>query len=155
MLGPPSLVCPSIPAQAITYYFPARFLAAQKIPCLNYERRLTPSVGTTIGYFRSFVVGTTFTLGWTACVGPILAGILALAAVRAAAWQGASLLAAYSLRLGLPFLIMGAAFGSVLPLIRCINRYSRVIQIVSSLLLIIIGVLILTDKLGLISALWS
>lgn len=123
-------------------------LAATKVPWLNYEKRLTPSLGSTTGYLRSFFIGAVFSLGWTACVGPILGGILTLASVRATAGQGASLLAVYSLGLGLPFLIIGVAFDSLLPLLRRINRYSGLIHIISGLLLIAVGALILTNKLG-------
>ena len=78
----------------------------------------------------------------------ILGGILAIASVYATAWQGAYLLAVYSLGLGLPFLIIGVAFDSILPLLKRIHRYSRIIYIISGLLLITVGVLILTDSLG-------
>ena len=128
-------------------------LAALKIPWLTYEKHLAPRLGKITGYFRSFFIGVAFSLGWTACVGPILASILALAALRATAWYGAYLLAIYSLGLGLPFLIIGAAFGSILPLLKRINQYSQIIHIISSLLLISIGVLILTDNLGWVSSL--
>jgi cytochrome c-type biogenesis protein len=73
--------------------------------------------------------------------------------VRATAWQGAYLLAIYSLGLGLPFLIVGAAFDSVLPFIKRINRYSGIVHIVSGLLLIVVGVLVLTGQLAWISSL--
>ena len=69
------------------------------------------------------------------------------------AGQGAYLLAAYSLGLGLPFLIIGVAFDSILPLLKRIRRYSDLIYIISSLLLIAVGVLILTNNMGWISAL--
>jgi cytochrome c-type biogenesis protein len=140
-------------AGGLLIFFGVFILAAQKIRWLNYEKRLTPSSGQTTGYFRSLVIGAAFTLGWIPCVGPILGGILALAAVHATAWEGGYLLAIYSLGLGLPFLIIGAAFGSLLPLVKRISRYSRIIQIVSALLLIGIGVIILTNKIGLISGL--
>jgi cytochrome c-type biogenesis protein len=128
-------------------------LVSPKIRWLNYEKRLTPSAGTATGYLRSFFIGAAFTLGWTPCVGPILAGILALAAANATAWHGGYLLAVYSLGLGLPFLIIGAAFGSIMPLIKRINRYSYVIQVIGGLLLIGTGIIILTNKLGIISGL--
>ena len=121
-------------------------LAALKVPWLNYEKRLTPSLNNTTGYLRSFVIGAAFTLGWTACIGPILGGILTIAAIQATAWQGAYLLAIYSLGLGLPFLVIGIAFDSVMPLLKRINRHSRLIYIVSGLLLIAVGVLILTNN---------
>jgi len=123
-------------------------LASLKIPWLNYERRLAPSTGTTTGYLRSLLIGAIFSLAWTPCVGPVLGGILTLAWSSETAWQGASLLAVYSLGLGLPFLIIGAAFDSLRPLLRRIHRYSTWSYIISGLLLIAVGILILTGNLS-------
>ena len=128
-------------------------LVARKVPWLNYEKRLTPSLGNTTGYLRSFLIGAVFSVSWTACVGPILGGILTIASVGATAWQGAYLLAVYSLGLGLPFLIIGVAFDSILPLLKRIHRYSGLIYVISGLLLIAVGVLILTNNLGWVSSL--
>jgi cytochrome c-type biogenesis protein len=128
-------------------------LAALKIPWLNYERRFRPALGGTTGYVRSFLIGATFSLAWTACVGPLLAGILAIAMNTATAWQGAYLLAIYSLGLGLPFLLIGAAFASLAPVLRRIQRYSRAIHVASGLLLIIIGALVLTNRMLWLSSL--
>jgi cytochrome c-type biogenesis protein len=124
-------------------------LAALKIPWLNYEKRLAPSLGTTAGYLRSLLIGAIFSLAWTPCVGPILGGILTLAWSSETAWSGAYLLATYSLGLGLPFLIIGVAFDSIRPLLRRIHRYSAWSYIISGLLLIAIGILILTNNLTL------
>ena len=123
-------------------------LVALKVPWLNYEKRLTPSLSNTTSYLRSLIIGATFSLGWTACVGPILGGILTLASVRATAGQGAYLMAVYCLGLGLPFLIMGAAFDSIMPFLKRINRYSHLISVISGLLLIAVGILILTNNLA-------
>jgi cytochrome c-type biogenesis protein len=123
-------------------------LASLKIPWLNYEKRLAPSVGTTTSYLRSLIIGAIFSLAWTPCVGPVLGGILTLAWSSETAWQGAYLLAVYSLGLGLPFLIIGAAFDSIRPLLRRIHRYSTWSYIISGLLLIAIGILILTSNLS-------
>ena len=139
-------------AGSLLIVFGIFMLVALRVPWLNYERRLTPSLSSTTGYLRSFVIGAAFSLAWTACVGPILGGILALASVRATAWQGAYLLAIYSLGLGLPFLIVGAAFDSLSPLLRRVHRYSRLIYIVGGLLLIIVGILVLTNRLGWLSS---
>ena len=108
---------------------------------------MAPSQGTTIGYLRSFLTGGIFSLAWTPCVGPILGGILALALGSETAWQGAYLLAIYSLGLGLPFLVIGIAFDSVTPLLKRIHRYSTVIYVFSGVLLITVGILILTGNL--------
>jgi len=123
-------------------------LASLKIPWLNYERRLNLSLPTTGGYLRSFLVGAVFPVAWIPCTSWVLGGILLLAGTSQTAWQGAYLLAIYSLGLGLPFLIMGAAFDFVSPLLKNIRRYSTWIYVISGLLLIIMGVLVLTDKLG-------
>jgi cytochrome c-type biogenesis protein len=122
-------------------------LAALKVPWLNYERRLAPSLGSTTGYLRSFLTGGVFCLAWTPCISPLLGGVLALAWGSQTAWRGAYLLAVYSLGLGIPFLIVGAAFSSITPLLRRINRYSNLIYIVSGVLLIAVGILILTGRL--------
>jgi cytochrome c-type biogenesis protein len=128
-------------------------IVATRVTWLNYEKRLAPSLGSTSGYFRSGLIGAVFSISWTACVGPILGSILTLASVRATAWQGAYLLSIYSLGLGLPFLIVGAAFDSILPLIKKVNRYSGIIHIISGMLLLAVGVLILTGNLVWISSL--
>jgi cytochrome c-type biogenesis protein len=140
-------------AGSIMIAFGLFIIAATKVPWLNYEKRLAPSLGSTSGYLRSSLIGAVFSISWTACVGPILGSILALASVRATAWQGAYLLFVYSLGLGLPFLIVGAAFDYVLPLIKKINRYSGIIHVISGLLLVTVGVLILTGNLVWISSL--
>jgi cytochrome c-type biogenesis protein len=122
-------------------------LAALKVPWLNFEKRLTPSQSLTTGYLRSFLTGGIFCLAWTPCVSPLLSGVLTLALGSETAWQGAYLLAVYSLGLGLPCLIMGIAFDSITPLLKHINRYSNWIYIISGLLLIAMGILILTNRL--------
>ena len=122
-------------------------LVALKVPWLNYEKRLTPSLGNATGYLRSLLIGAIFSLAWTACVGPILGGILTLALDSATVWRGTYLLAVYSLGLALPFLAMGIAFDFITPLLKRINRYSSWVYIISGLLLIAVGALILTDRL--------
>jgi cytochrome c-type biogenesis protein len=137
-------------AGSLLIVFGLFILVALKVPWLNYEKRLNPSLGSTTGYVRSFLIGAVFSVSWTACVGPILGSILTIASVRATAWQGAYLLAIYSLGLGLPFLIIGFAFDSILPLLKRIQRYSGLIHVISGLLLIIVGILILTNSLNLV-----
>jgi len=134
-------------AGSLLIVFGLFMLAALKVPWLNYEKHLNPSLSHTTGYLRSFLTGGIFSLAWTPCVGPILGGILTLALSSETAGQGAYLLAVYSLGLGLPFLIMGIAFDSITPLLRRIHRYSTAIYIISGLLLIAVGILILNNRL--------
>jgi cytochrome c-type biogenesis protein len=128
-------------------------LAATRVPWLNFERRLAPSLGSKAGYLRSFAIGGVFSLSWTACIGPILGSILTIASTRATAWQGAYLLGVYSLGLGLPFLVVGAAYDSVLPVLKRLQRYTGIIHVVSGFLLIAVGVLVLTGTVNWISSL--
>lgn len=123
-------------------------LVALKVPWLNYERRLNPSLGNTVGYLRSFLIGAIFPVAWIPCTSWILGGILMLAGTSGTAWNGAYLLAIYSLGLGLPFLAVGVAFDFIAPLLKIINRYSNWVYIISGLLLIMVGVLILTNNLN-------
>lgn len=132
---------------AILIVFGLFLLAATRIPWLNYEVRLGRAFGGSVGYLRSLLLGAAFALGWTPCVGPILGGILTLAAASQTAWQGVYLLAAYSLGLGIPFIAVGLALGAALPVLRWLRRWSTVISVVSGLLLIAIGALMLTNVL--------
>lgn len=134
-------------AGSLLIVFGLFILAALKVPWLNFEKRLTPSQSVATGYLRSFLTGGIFSLAWTPCVGPTLGGILTLALGSGTAWQGAYLLAVYSLGLGLPFLLIGVAFDSITPLLKHIHRYSAAIYVISGLLLIAVGILILTNRL--------
>jgi len=139
-------------AGSLLIIFGLFLFVAVKVPWLNYEKRLAPSKGITTGYLRSLLTGGIFSLAWTPCVGPVLGGILTLALSSEVAWQGGYLLAIYSLGLGLPFLIIGAAFDSITPLLKHISRYSTWTYIISGLLLIAVGILILTNCLTWFSA---
>jgi cytochrome c-type biogenesis protein len=123
-------------------------MAALRVPWLNYERRLNLSWSMKTGYLRSLLIGAVFSLAWTPCVGPILGGVLALAAGSETAGRGAYLLASYSIGLGLPFLIVGVAFSSLAPLLKKVQRYSGLAYVISGFLLIAIGVLMLTNRLS-------
>ena len=104
------------------------------------------------GYLRSILIGAVFALGWTPCVGPILAAILIMAGMSQTVGQGAFLLVLYSLGLGIPFVIIGVAWSVIMPLWKGINRHLGKISIVSGILLIIVGILILLGKLSILSS---
>jgi cytochrome c-type biogenesis protein len=123
-------------------------LASLKFPWLNYEKRLSPSLGATTGYLRSLLIGGIFSLAWTPCIGPVLASILTLAWGSATVWRGAYLLAVYSLGLGIPFLVIGFAFDYLRPLLRRLHRYSTWSYVFSGVLLIVVGILTLTNTLS-------
>lgn len=116
---------------------------------LYTERRVTEmhDVNRGWGYASSFAIGVSFSAGWVPCIGPILASILLLASDSATAAQGALLLAVYSLGLGIPFLLTGAAFSTVTNFLRKINRYMSAVSIVSGIFMLIIGYYLWTNQL--------
>ncbi|MFQ6094119.1 MAG: cytochrome c biogenesis protein CcdA, partial [bacterium] len=99
----------------------------------------------------SFLIGLAFAFGWTPCIGPILAAILVVAGSQETVLQGLSLLAVYSLGLGLPFFITGISINSFLSMFDRIKNHFRIIEIVSGGFLIIVGVLIFTNYLSILS----
>jgi cytochrome c-type biogenesis protein len=98
------------------------------------------------GYIGSFIIGMSFAAGWTPCIGPILAAILTVAAASGTALYGTKLLLVYSLGLGLPFFITSAAINTFLSHNKIIYRYMRGITIASGVLLVIFGVMLLTNS---------
>ncbi len=97
------------------------------------------------GYLGSLAVGATFAIGWTPCIGPILGAILSLASTTENVERGVALLVAYSTGLGLPFLLSALALG---PFLRLFTRYRLLIPVVervSGALLVVVGVLVLTN----------
>lgn len=96
----------------------------------------------------SFIFGATFAFGWTPCVGPILGSILFLASSTATAWQGAFLLSIFSLGLAIPFLLIAWGVGHATQTIRRLSKILPYVSLVGGVLLIGLGILLLTDQLG-------
>jgi len=113
------------------------------IPWLNMEKRLELKRSGGESYWASILVGVVFAAGWTPCVGPVLAGILLLAADSQTVLVGAGLLAAYALGMGLPFLLAAGLIDAFRPLMARIGRHLRTISIIGGIFLIIMGALLL------------
>jgi len=144
-INPNSMVVQRI-VGSLLVVFGLFMLATLRVPWLNIEKRLSPSLGRTGGYLRSFLTGAVFTLAWTPCISPILGSILAIAFNTDTAWHGAYLLLVFSIGMGIPFLIIGAAFDTLVPLVKRLNRYTRWIYIISGVLLISLGIVILSGN---------
>lgn len=99
------------------------------------------------GALGAYLIGLAFAFGWTPCIGPILATILAMAAVQETMGQGVLLLSVYSLGLGVPFLAVGFGMRYFLGALERIKRHMRVVEITSGVLLILIGILMVTRNL--------
>ena len=101
----------------------------------------------------SFLIGVAFAVGWSPCTGPIAAAILTLAANQGTVWAGGFLLLLYCLGLGIPFLLTGIAVDRFLKFFHRIQRYMRVVEIVSGILLIGMGILFLSQHSNLLRSL--
>lgn len=105
-----------------------------------------------LGYLGSILVGIAFAAGWTPCIGPILASILLYAGTSENVIGGVVLLIAYSLGLGLPFLLSALAFNTFLAYFSRFNRYLRIVSIISGIFLVIVGLLLVFDYLSVFSS---
>jgi cytochrome c-type biogenesis protein len=97
------------------------------------------------GYLGSLLVGVTFAIGWTPCVGPILGGILSLAGTAETVERGVGLLVAYSAGLGIPFFLSALALGSFLKLFRRYRPLIPVVERAAGVVMVIVGVLVFTN----------
>jgi cytochrome c-type biogenesis protein len=95
----------------------------------------------------SALTGVAFAVAWTPCVGPTLAAILSLSAASSSAAEGAALLAAYSLGLGVPFLLFGLMFTRALGVVRWMRTHWRAVTVTSAALLVTFGALLITGDL--------
>jgi cytochrome c-type biogenesis protein len=112
---------------------------------LAAERRLGLPQGKSLP--TACLTGVAFAIGWTPCVGPTLAAILTLSAGGGSATEGAVLLAAFSLGLGVPFLLFGLAFTRSLGLVRWLRRRWRVVSAGSAAVLVVFGALLISGDL--------
>ncbi|MGA1845500.1 cytochrome c biogenesis CcdA family protein [Deferribacter abyssi] len=106
----------------------------------NYQKKNYPF------FIEAFLLGVAFVFGWTPCIGPILAGILALASQEHTVTQGIILLFVYSLGLWIPFLLAAIALGFVLSAMKKASKLLVIIEKISGVLLVFIGILILSGS---------
>ena len=116
-----------------------------RIGLLETEKRMQAN-RKPAGALGAMLVGIAFAFGWSPCIGPILGGILALAAGRDTVWEGIQLLAVYSIGLGIPFLLTSIAINQFFAVTKRIRKHYHAIELVSGGLLVAIGVLIFTNQ---------
>jgi cytochrome c-type biogenesis protein len=136
-------------AGVILIIFGLHTMGVFRLAFLETEKRVH-SQRKPAGPLGAMLVGIAFAFGWTPCIGPILGGILAIAGSRNSVGEGITLLAVYSLGLGIPFLITSLAINRFFGAAKRIRRYYHAIELTSGALLVVIGLLILTGQLTLI-----
>jgi len=123
-------------------------LLSTKIRVLNVEKKFFPKRKKS-SYPLSFVFGLAFAAGWTPCVGPILGTILTLAATTPSV--SFHLLLAYSLGLGIPFVLMGVFFSRATRIIRAMSKHLKYYNLILGGFIIILGILVFTNQLAYIA----
>jgi cytochrome c-type biogenesis protein len=121
-----------------------------RAPWLYQEKRFHPDLGR-YGFAMPLVAGAAFGFGWSPCIGPILGSILGIAATQQRVWAGATLLAVYSIGLGLPFLVAGLALDRAAGTLAWVKRHFPIIVIGSAVVLGGFGVLLMFDELSRLS----
>ena len=137
----------------IVVFFGLNFLGVVK---LNLFRGSQHSVNTEdMGFFTAVLFGMIFSVGWTPCVGAFLGSALMLASQQAHAVEGMLMLLAYSLGLGIPFVLSAVLIDYLKTAFNWIKRNYSLINIISGILLVLIGILMMTGTLGRLLSLLS
>lgn len=118
---------------------------------LEFERRLQMQKKP-LHFMGTFLVGMAFGAGWSPCIGPLLGSILIVAGNQETVLDGIGLLSVYAAGLAIPFLVLAVFVDSLLILIKKVSWTIRYINVTAGLMLLILGLLLVTDKLNLISA---
>ncbi|MBN9493989.1 cytochrome c biogenesis protein CcdA, partial [bacterium] len=122
-------------------------LEVLRIPLLSRSFELRPATSATPGYGRSFVVGATYSLAWTPCIGPVLGAILTGVLVFGDLWQGMMLLGGYALGMAIPHLAAAIAFEKLNGFRQGLQRHTVAVERVSGTVMVVMGILIFTGTL--------
>lgn len=139
----------SIVAGVIIIVMGLHFLGLTPIAWLHHQKRL--EVSKPVGLWGAYVIGLAFAFGWTPCIGPILAAILAVAASEQTVARGATLLLVYSLGLGIPFIIAAFAVEPFTKFLARFKRYLRRVEQTMGALLVLTGIAFLTGSINQLS----
>jgi len=117
---------------------------------LNREKRVQLSQKSTrkFGFFRSFLLGFTFSFAWTPCIGPVLASVIGIASGQGSPIYGGVLMFVYSIGLALPFMLISFLSELLVPKFQAFSKHATKIKLVGGIIIIIMGILLLTDNLG-------
>lgn len=121
-------------------------IGALQIPWLYRERRFHPTVRRSLTRSETLLLGMAFGFGWTPCIGPLLTSIIFYTSFSDTAARGMVLLLAYSLGLGVPFIVVGLGVGRALSAMRWVTRHYQAVSTVSGATLMIVGLLFLTNR---------
>jgi cytochrome c-type biogenesis protein len=138
----------------VVIVFGLHTLGVIRLGFLNADTRSVWQGGRSGGYVASTLMGVFFAAGWTPCIGTTLGAILTLGMAQQTAGQAMLLSTGYAIGLGLPFIVISLFVDRALGVVRKLRRYARTVQIVSGILMIVMGLLLLTNQLFYLS-IWA
>jgi cytochrome c-type biogenesis protein len=138
-------------AGVLIIVFGLQMLGILHIALFDQERRLDFTKRRAPGFLGAMLMGGAFGVGWTPCVGPFLGSILLLASQSNTVATGMALLFLYALGLGVPFLLAGLLIGQLMPVLARLKRHMRLLTYASGGLLIVMGLLVMTNQMSILS----
>lgn len=122
-----------------------------RIPGMDREFRLFKSAPVSTGPLGGFLLGVTFAVGWTPCIGPVIGAVITSSATVGTTTQGMLMVAAYCAGLGVPFLALGLGVGRATAFVKRANKWRRQIDLASAGVLAAMGLFLLTDSMTVIT----
>jgi len=122
---------------------------------LFLEREKKVTIEPKTGVLGSYLLGFTFSFGWTPCVGPVLATVLVLSSNGNQAFYGALLMLVYTIGLAIPFLLISIFTDQLLKIFKKAARYLPIIRVTGGILIIAMGILLMTDNLNIVSSFFT
>lgn len=135
----------------VVVLFGLHMIGVFHIPFLAYDTRIQKAPDPKWGYLSSALMGVFFSAGWSPCVGPVLGSILTLAWNGGSISLGAALLSAYSVGLGIPFLLAALGIGWVTTILRKYGKTMRYVEIAMGVILAVLGVMLFSGAFELIA----
>lgn len=130
----------------IIIFFGLALMELIHVPFLQQEAKLQWQGKREWGFLSSLLVGMVFAAGWTPCVGPALSAILIISADQSTVGRGALLLTVYSAGVGLPFILAGLLIDQLGSILHRAARYLAIIQKITGVILILVGIILITDS---------
>lgn len=138
----------------IVILFGINFMGIIKIGFLNGTKKAHMDIKNT-GFFTSVLFGIIFSIGWTPCVGAFLGSALMMASQKGTMFEGIIMLIMYSAGLGIPFMISALLIDRLKETFNVIKRHYRMINMVSGILLVVVGILMMSGTMGYLLSLFS
>ncbi|MHA0857739.1 cytochrome c biogenesis CcdA family protein [Paenibacillus sp. CMAA1364] len=126
-----------------------------KLFFMERERKMELDLQGKKGWIGAYLLGFTFSFGWTPCIGPVLAAVLSISASEGSSMFGGWLMLVYTLGLAIPFLVLSLFTDVLLQRMKKIYKYMGTLKVISGIILILMGLLLMSNKLNMITTFFA